>query len=171
MKKRNLFLGRSAVIAALYAVLTILGAQFGFSYGGIQFRFSEALCVLPVFTASAVPGLTVGCVIANILSTVNPLDTVIGSAATLIAAILSRKCRNIRIKNLPLLSLFFPVIVNAVIIGAEIAFFTTDESFITAFFLNALSVGLSEMVVMYTLGAALVSFLNKNNRVRRLISD
>lgn len=171
MNKNNVFLTRAAIIAAIYAVLTLIGAVFGLSYNGIQFRFSEALCVLPLFTASAVPGLTVGCVAANIVSSVNPLDSIIGSLATLIAALLTRKCRKMTVKDFPLLSLCFPVLINALFVGGEIAFFTAPESFFTAFTLNALSVGIGEAVVMFTLGAALVSFLKKNSRIRKYISD
>lgn len=171
MNKRNVFLTRAAAIAAVYAVLTLIGAVFGLSYNSIQFRFSEAMCILPLFSSAAVPGLTVGCVVANIMSSVNPLDTVIGSLATLIAAVLTRKCRNATIKGYPLLSMCFPVIMNALLVGAEIAFFTDRNNFLPAFGINALSVGIGEAAVIFTLGSALYSFIRKNNRIGKLLSD
>jgi uncharacterized membrane protein len=87
MKKSTLFLVRAAVIAALYVVLTWLSALVGLSSGAIQFRLSEALCVLPVFTAAAVPGLAVGCLLANLLTGAVVWDVIFGSLATLLGAL------------------------------------------------------------------------------------
>ena len=72
MNKKIRRLTKSAVIAAVYAVMTLLSGVFGLAYGGVQFRISEMLCVLPVYSSSAVAGLTAGCIIANIFSSVNP---------------------------------------------------------------------------------------------------
>ena len=82
---------KAAIIGALYTVLTLLSASMGLAYGAVQFRFSEALTLLPLFTPAAIPGLTVGCIVSNIFSSVTPLDTIIGSAATLLAAICTAK--------------------------------------------------------------------------------
>ncbi len=171
MNKKIVFLTKAATIGALYTVLTLLSAVFGLAYGGVQFRFSEALCLLPIFTSAAVPGLTVGCIIANIFSSVTPLDTVIGSLATLLAAILTRKCRHITVKGIPVLSMIFPVIFNALFIGLEIAFVTGEDTFFPIFLTNALSVGAGEAAVIVTLGTALVVYLKKNDRLRNFISD
>lgn len=170
MNKKNRRLTLASVIAAVYAVLTLISGVFGLAYGNVQFRISEVLCILPVFSAAAVPGLTVGCVIANIFSTINPIDTVIGSLATLFAALLTRKCRHITVKGFPVLSMLFPVLFNAVFVGAEIAFFSGSEIFMPVFFANALSVGAGEAAVIFTLGTALVLFLQKNGRIRKYIS-
>ena len=67
-RNKTLKLANAGMIAALYVVLTVLAAQFNLANGAIQVRFSEALTILPVFTAAAVPGLTVGCVLANLLT-------------------------------------------------------------------------------------------------------
>lgn len=106
-------LAEAAVIAAVYAVLTVVLAPI--SYGPLQLRVSEALTVLPAFTPAAVPGLFIGCFIANIMSPVGLPDIVLGSAATLIAAYFSYK-----LKDRPALVPLPPVIVNAFIIGAEL---------------------------------------------------
>ena len=84
--KKVRFLALGAVIAALYAVLTYVAAAMNVAYGAVQFRFSEALTVLPVFTPAAIPGLTLGCLIANLGSPLGVVDWVFGTGATLIAA-------------------------------------------------------------------------------------
>ena len=100
-----------AMVAALYVVLTVLAAQFNLASGAIQVRFSEALTIMPVFTAAAVPGLTVGCVLANLLTGCAPWDVVFGSLATLIGAAGTRLLR----KN-PWIAWIPPVISNMAIV-------------------------------------------------------
>lgn len=85
--KTVLFLTQSAVIAALYIVFTMVSAAFGLSSGVIQVRISEAMCILPAFTPAAIPGLTIGCFIANLLSGGVILDAVFGGLATLLGAV------------------------------------------------------------------------------------
>ena len=99
------------VIAALYVVLTLVANAFGLASGAIQVRISEALTILPVFTAAAIPGLTVGCVLANIITGCLPWDIVFGSLATLIGAAGTRLLR-----KKPLLAWIPPVISNAAIV-------------------------------------------------------
>ena len=82
-----IFITQSAVIAALYVVLTLLANAFGLANYAIQVRFSEALTILPYFTPAAIPGLFIGCIISNTLTGCMLLDTVFGSLATLIGAI------------------------------------------------------------------------------------
>ncbi len=157
------FVATSAVIAAAYVALSLLSAAFGLAFGPVQLRLSEVLCILPVFTPAAIPGLFVGCIISNLLS-FSPLDILFGSLATLIAAVLTRAFRNITFKGLPLLSLLPPVIVNAVIVGAEIAvFFMPGEAFLTAFLINAAQVFLGQAAVCYVLG---IPFYFAMKRVR-----
>ena len=81
------FLTVAAMVAALYALLTELSALLGLSSGVIQCRLSEALCVLPAFTAAAIPGLFIGCLISNLLTGALPLDILFGSLATLLGAL------------------------------------------------------------------------------------
>lgn len=99
------------VIAALYIVLTLVANAFGLASGAIQVRISEALTILPVFTTAAIPGLTVGCVLANIITGCLPWDIVFGSLATLIGAVGTRL-----LKEKPLLAWIPPVISNMAII-------------------------------------------------------
>ena len=101
----------SGMIGAAYAVMAIFGSVFGLTFGPIQFRFSEALCVTPFLFPEAVGGLFVGCLIANLFSPYGLLDIIIGSLATLIAAWLTARCRSRYLAPLP------PVIVNMVLVG------------------------------------------------------
>ena len=167
-KNRNVrFLTEGAVIAALYAVLTYVASILNLAYGPIQFRFSEALTVLPVFTPAAVPGLAIGCFISNLGSPLGIVDWIFGTAATLMAATLGYLLRNIQWKNIPFLSILQPVIFNAVIIGAEISCLSDSGSFsinnanLTAFLAGALSVGIGELVICFGLGIPLVFALRK----------
>ncbi len=89
-KKGILFITQGAVIAALYVVLTLISQALGFLSFDVQFRFSEALCVLPLFSAAAVPGITIGCVLANLLTGGAPWDIVFGSLATFLGALACR---------------------------------------------------------------------------------
>lgn len=166
-KDRINYITAAAVIAAIYAALTYLGGFFGLSYGPIQIRFSEALTILPIFTSAAIPGLTVGCFLANIGS-FNLLDMVFGTIATLISAFLTYYLRNIRIKKLPLLALFPPVIINAVIIGAEIAVFYFPNGFsFLGFIISALEVGVGQLIACYGLGLPLYLAL-KSKKITKL---
>ena len=110
-KNNTLKLVTGGLIAALYVVLTVLAAQFNLASGAIQVRFSEALTIMPVFTVAAVPGLTIGCVLANLLTGCAAWDVVFGSLATLIGAVGTRL-----LKDKPLLAWIPPVLSNMAII-------------------------------------------------------
>lgn len=162
------YLVTSAVIAALYVVLTLPFAQFAF--GPIQFRLAEIMVVLPILTPAAIPGLTLGCFLANLLNPMNlgVIDIVFGSLATLIAAVLTRwiSRKVIRISERPreILALVPPVIVNAVIVGLYLSFLLTDGPVTGALIaMNILYVGLSEAVVVYALGFPFLLVLKKTH--------
>lgn len=161
MKKRTLFLTQAAVIAAIYVVLTIFIAAFNLASGNIQVRVSEALCILPFFTPAAIPGLFVGCLIANFVTGASIFDIVFGSLATLIGAIGTYYLRKHKfLCTLP------PVISNAIIIpillryayGLTFYLGTTDISI--PFF--ALTVGAGEVLSVCVLGTILLHALLKH---------
>lgn len=158
---------QGAMIAALYAVATYASAAFSIAYGPVQFRLSEALTILPVFTPYAIPGLTIGCVLGNLSSPYGIIDILFGSLATLIAAVVSRAVRNIKVKSIPILASLMPVLANAVFVGLEISLFSAagTASFsnftVAGFTLAALQVGIGELVVCYVLGLALYIALEK----------
>ncbi len=163
-RKKVTLLAHGAMIAAIYAAATYLSAAFAIAYGPIQFRFSEALTILSVFTPAAIPGLTVGCIIGNIASPFGVWDIVFGSLATLLAAITARALRNIKAKDFPILSLLMPVIFNALIIGAEITFLMpSQEASLSAFAVAALEVGAGELAVCLAGGIPLFYAIRKTN--------
>lgn len=145
MKRNTLSLTRAALIAALYVILTFISQMFGLASGVIQIRLSETLTVLPLFYKEAIPGLWIGCIIANILTGCAPWDVVFGSLATLLGAIgtyyIGRKK--------PILGPIFPIISNMVIVPLVLqAVYGVKESFI---FL-AVTVGIGEVICCGLLG-------------------
>ena len=106
----------SAMIAALYAALTLLLAPI--SYGAIQCRISEAMTLLPILLPQAIPGLVIGCLVANLLSPVAIWDVIFGTLATLIAAL-----GTYQLRKKPLLAALCPVAANGVIVGVMLAVF------------------------------------------------
>lgn len=149
------------MIAAGYTVLTLLAMMLNLAYGPVQFRFSEALTVLPVLTPAAVPGLAVGCLLSNLWSSMGALDIIFGTAATLLAALTTYMVRNIRVKGIPILAPLPPVLFNALIVGVEITIVSPGGFVFPAFLANALSVGLGELAVCYVLGLPLLVALEK----------
>lgn len=156
------------MIAAVYAAATYLSSVFGIAYGNLQFRFSEALTILSVFTPAAIPGLTVGCILGNISSPMGIWDIVFGSAATLLAAISARSLRKITFRGFPFLSLIMPVIFNAVIVGAEITFLLIEsEATVSLFLLSALEVGAGELAVCLAGGIPLFCAVKKSGLFKK----
>lgn len=149
-------LTRAAMIAALYAVLTLIFQPI--SYGPVQFRVSEALTLLPVLTVDAVPGLFVGCILANLLGGSLWYDIVFGSVATLLAALCTRKLR-----SKPVLGAAMPVIFNGLIVGPVVYFaYSYDGVFSLPLLLKDVgSVAFGELVICYILGLILVKALQK----------
>ncbi len=167
-KKKTVFVVESAVIAALYAGLTYASGVLGLAYGPIQFRFSEALTILACITPSAIPGLTVGCVLGNITSPYGLIDIICGTVATFLAAILSYNTRKITFKNLPWLSPLFPVLTNAIIVGIEITVFMPEGFKLQAFLINALQIAIGQLVMCYGLGLPLYRVIKKTKIDKKL---
>ena len=162
-KKKVNFVVLAGIIAAAYVVLTFVANALNVAYGPIQFRVSEVMTILPILTPAAIPGLTIGCFIANLGSPYGAVDIICGTFATFLAALLTYYSRKIIIKNLPVLSMFFPVIVNAIIIGLEITLLMPEGFKLTAFLITAFQIGLGQFVVCYGLGIPLYFTLKKTN--------
>ncbi len=144
---------RGAIIAAVYALLTIFLAPI--SSGLVQCRVSEALCILPYFTFSAVPGLFIGCLAANLLTGAPVYDVVFGSLATLLAAYVTYRMRARVTKYLAPLP---PVVFNAVIVGALLVYvYGVDVSYPVA----AAYVAVGELIACYALGLPLLLALER----------
>lgn len=166
MKKSHAFnIALSAVIAALYATLTILQNVLlpGSASMAVQFRAAEVLTVFAVFTPAAIPGLTIGCIVANISSVavLGPMDLIFGSLASLLAAVLMYVFRKIRVFGLPVLSALMPALMNGILVGFEIDFFFVGQGrFNFADFLfQGSCVALGELAVLFILGLPLIKIL------------
>ena len=161
MNKKNsillLDLTQGAMIAALYVVLTFIANLAGLASGVIQVRLSEALTILPVFTAAAVPGLAVGCVLANLLTGCAIWDVVFGSLATLIGAVGTHLLRG----QSPVLAVLPPILSNIIIVPLVLQRVYGVED---AYWYLAMTVGAGEIISCGALGLLLYRSL-KNTEI------
>lgn len=171
--KKLLYITEGAVIAALYAVLTIGQSTLlpGTVSGDIQFRASEVLCVLAFFTPAAIPGLTIGCLLANILAGLGAVDLIFGTLASLLAALTMWLLRNVRIFKLPVAGLLMPAVWNGLLVGLEIAIFFTDGGFTLPVFLTSAGfVALGELAVLIILGVPMYLLIEHTDGLKKLIT-
>lgn len=173
-QKSTKYLVQAAAIAGLYAVLTMLQNVLlpGSASAAIQFRVSEVLAMLAVFTPAAIPGLAIGCIIANIssLSVLGPYDMIFGSLASLVAALLMYALRNVRWFSLPVLSALMPAIINGIFIGFEIEFFFVEGGFHFAdFLLQGGLVAIGELGVLLVLGLPFAKLIEKQGLDKKLL--
>ena len=183
------YIARVGMIAAVYAAATLVTVMFlgSLAWGPIQFRVSEALCVLALFTPAAVPGLTLGCAIANIANIalsgtgmLGMLDVVFGSLATFVGASITWKLR-----RRPAIALMGPVLANALIVPAYlplllqgIGFYTIpftsislDGTYPLMYLFGLVTTGLGEAVIMYLLGYPLARSLAKTPLIKRELAQ
>ena len=162
---------RCAVVAAIYVVLCM--ALQPLSYGAVQVRVAEALCLLPVFGAEYIVGVVLGCFLANLLGS-TLVDVIFGTLATLLACLVTHKLRNVRFKGLALAASLPPVLFNAVIIGIEIAVLFPDPSSSAPLWMacitNGISVGIGELISCTVLGVLLVKIVESNPALRKLFA-
>lgn len=176
---RTQYIAQAGMIAALYAAATLITMLLlqGLAWGPVQFRISEALCVIAVFTPAAIPGLTIGCVIANVINmfvsgtgALGMLDVVFGSAATLIGAIICWKLR-----NRPAVAIGAFVLTNALIVPAYLpillqglGFYTIpftdisiDGAYIPMYIFGVVATGIGEAAVIYILGLPIMKAIKR----------
>lgn len=165
--RNTLYVVTSAAIAAVYVILTLPFAQI--AYGPLQFRLAESMAVLPILTPAAIPGLTLGCFLANLLSPQNlgPVDIIFGSMATLLSAVctrwLYRVLRRFKDFRRDWIALLPPVVFNALIVGTYLTFLLTEGSVrVTMIVINIAYIALSETVVVYLIGYPLLVILRKS---------
>jgi len=166
MRKKARRLAHAAIIAALYAVLTHMQNILlpGSASMAIQFRISEALCILAFFTPAAIYGLAVGCLVFNITSAAAlPLDFLVGSLATLMACWYMWHTRKLTVKGYPLVGMLMPALFNAILVGWELTVYIGG-----GFLLNAVYVAIGEAAVLLTLGSALYMAMKKRRLDQRL---
>lgn len=172
---RTTHVARAGMIAAVYAAATLIALLVlqGLAWGPVQFRVSEALCIVALFTPAAIPGLTVGCIIANLMSmavtgtgALGLLDVAFGSLATFLGA-----CWCWKLRNHPKVALLGPVLANALIVPAYLPLilqgmgyytipFTSialDGLYVSMYLFGVLATGIGEAVVMYALGLPLAN--------------
>lgn len=176
---RSRYIAQAGMIAALYAAATLIAIMFlqGLAWGPVQFRISEAICVVAVITPAAIPGLTVGCIIANLINMVvsgtgalGLLDVVFGSFATLLGSILCWKLR-----SKPALAIGSFVLANALIVPAYLplilqglGFYTIpftdisiDGAYLPMYLFGVIATGIGEALVIYVLGLPLLRALKR----------
>ena len=166
MYKKNRQLTHASLIAALYVALTYLQNFLlpGSASMAIQFRVSEALCVLALFTPAAIWGLSVGCLLFNLsYSAALPLDFLVGTLATTLACGSMYLTRKITLWRLPVLSLLMPAFWNALLVGWELAVYIGG-----GFWLNAMYVAIGEAAVLLILGSALYRVMQTRGLANRL---
>jgi uncharacterized membrane protein len=150
MKKFSLYVvTRSAVISALYFCITMLTAPI--SFGPIQIRIGESMTLLPVLFPEASIGLAIGCALANISSPFGILDVIVGSTVTLVAGLLSSKCKNVYLAGLP------PVLLNAIILPMVWIYLGVEEFYL----LNVLYLTVSQGIVVYLIGIPIVKAIER----------
>lgn len=160
MKRNNnaaLYLTRGAMVAAMYVALTYFSALFGLSSGVIQFRISEALCILPIFFPEAVLGLTIGCIISNLITGALVWDIIFGSLATFIGALGARLLRKLP-EKLIFITTLPTLFANALIVPLVLMYAYGAEGAYIYFFLT---VGLGELVCAVVGGTILYYGLRK----------
>lgn len=172
--KKVLFIVQTAVIAAMYAALTYAQNLLlpGTTSAAVQFRVSEALNVLALFTPAAIPGLTLGCMLSNIYNIGSglPLDLIFGSLATLGSSVCMYLLRNVKIKSYPAASMLMPAIWNGIVIGWEIETFMISGSFkFGDFLLQGGLVAAGEIGVMAVLGTLLYYVIIKRNLDKKIL--
>ena len=154
-RKKIVNVSIAAIIAALYVVLTYLASAMGLASFAVQVRFSEALTILPIFTPAAIPGLFVGCVLANILTGCALWDVIFGSLATLIGAF-----GTYFLKNHKILAILPPTIANTIIVPFVLLNVYNLEG---TYWFFALTVCLGEIISCGVLGTILRKSLEKRN--------
>ncbi len=158
MKIELKFIIKAAIIASIYAALTIL--LMPISYGPIQVRVAEALTVLPYFTSAAVPGLFIGCLVSNIAGGLGWMDIIFGSLATLISAYITYLIRKSKKVLVPLPA----VIVNGIVVGWVVSTIYTESTLPLG--ITMLTVAGGQAVSCYGLGYPLLKLLEKLNIIK-----
>ncbi len=157
------------MIAAVYTVLCVVLAPI--SYGTVQIRISEALTLFAVFSPEAIVGVTIGCFLSNLIASA-PVDMVFGTLATLVAGILTYRLRHLRTKGLAIAASIPPVIVNALVVGAELTLlYYPKGSPFWIWLINITSVGAGQIISCSTLGVFLIYLIERNPRLLSIMKD
>ncbi len=174
-KTNNTNIVRIAAIAAIYTALSVALAPI--SYGMLQIRVSEALALLPIFAPQAIIGVVLGCFLTNLIGVftganiLGVLDVFFGTFATLCAAILTYKLRNIKTFNMPVASAFPPIIINAVIIGLELTYLFMGTFELVVFLSQSLWIALGQTISCLIIGLILVRTIEKTPALKKTLTS
>ncbi len=149
---------RAAIVAAVYAALTII--LYPISFGTVQIRAAEALCLLPMLFPETALGLFVGCLLSNLVSG-NPLDIIFGSLATLVAALITTKIKNKWLAPLP------AIVINGAVVGCVLTATTVANASFLQYLLWCGSIMAGEGIALYLFGIPLVSIIEKRRHYAR----
>ncbi len=155
------FIVTAALIAAGYAVLTVLSATLGLAFGNIQLRLSEALNILAVFTPAAIPGLMMGCILGNSLSPLGVVDVFVGAVATGLSAVGIRLIARYIKKGTAFWCIIPPTLFNSVLIGLEIALFLPNDGAGIGFLLATVEIAVGEIAICTALGVPIYYTVRK----------
>ncbi len=164
-------LSRIAMIAAVYTALSLALAPL--SYGNIQVRIAEALTLLPLLYKPSIWGLTLGCFLTNLIGAmlgVNPtgyMDAIIGTCATLMAALMTYRLKDIRVKGVPVPSILMPVLFNGVIVGAELAVLYFEGNKVLGTLIMGGEVAVGELIAV-VLGWFLIKVMDQRGLFKNL---
>lgn len=157
MNSKTKKITEAALIAALYVVLTYLANALGLANSAVQVRFSEALTILPFFTAAAIPGLAIGCLLSNILTGCALADIIFGTIATLIGAVLTYQISKFTFKGKKWMAPLPPILANTIIVPFVLKYAYGVEPLWFSF----LTVGAGEIISCGILGMILLLALEK----------
>lgn len=164
----------TAMIAAAYCAISL--CILPLSFASAQVRVAEALTLLAIFGAPGIWGVTLGCALVNLIGAFTGanllgfIDVLFGTSATLIAAWMSYGMRNLRWRGLPVLSALPPILVNAVIIGAELCFVFSSGWNTAIFLINAAQVALGQLISCGVIGLMLIALLERNGLGKKLFA-
>lgn len=160
MKKNSKFIVKSGIVAALYAVLTLIIPVA--SYGPLQFRFSEALTLLAYYNPAFIPGLTIGNALANLASPFGIYDVIFGTLASFLSLYSMSKIKNIHLASI------MPAIFNGIIIGLEIYILSGRQE---SFFVVGAQIFITELIIVAVIGVLLFKALEKNKTFMQRLTD
>ncbi|ACK42763.1 MULTISPECIES: QueT transporter family protein [Dictyoglomus] len=155
---RSKKVAKIALYAASYSVLTVILSPI--SYGPIQVRISEFMTLFPFIDKLAIPGLFIGCAIANLFSPAGWIDVIFGSLFTLIAAYLTRKMPNVYLSPIP------PILINAFGVSLYLHLF-----FKLPYLLNVLYIGVGETIATYIIGLPILLYIFRNENLKKFFTE
>ena len=172
MKNELKFIVLSIMVASIYTAVSIAIPYI--SFNALQFRLAEILCILPLVSRKYIFGVTLGCFITNLIGAMSGtnllgyMDCFIGTFATYLSLVMLYQFKNIKLKDKPILSLMMPVIINAIIRGAELAFALFPENMLEGFIISGSQIFISQFVICVVLGLVIYDKIINNKALKKI---